>query len=132
MVGETAKARIESDFMYEGQRCVVIAQPSGVRYGYVGVPKDHPFFGKLSDDKDIESLQVHGGVGYAGNAYLEGLNGGLWWISFHCGHDFGGVDPSILNDKYKEFISFWDGPEFRTREYVEEECRSLAKQLSKV
>jgi hypothetical protein len=101
------QAVIESDFMHKDFRCLVIARPMGYRCGYVGVPKGPSApFSCFGDD-------------------------GLWWIGFDCGHICDGVDPSIIDDRYKEAMS-WNTHEFRTREYVEAECKKLAEQLGGV
>lgn len=38
--------KVESDFSYKDYRCVVIFGDMGFRCGYVGIPEDHPLYGK--------------------------------------------------------------------------------------
>ena len=37
--------KVESDFEYNGMRCVVLFLSRGHRCGYVGIPKNHPLYG---------------------------------------------------------------------------------------
>ena len=41
---------VESDFVYEGHRCVVIFGDNGYRCGYVGVGEDSPLYGMEATD----------------------------------------------------------------------------------
>lgn len=51
--------KVESDFMYEGYRCVVVFQYMGHRCGYVGVKKGRPLYGKeYSDYLDIKKSEL--------------------------------------------------------------------------
>ena len=58
--------KVESDFEYNGLRCVVTFGDMGHRCGYVGVPKTHSLYGKDYDDyleikkEDIEGKEVSG------------------------------------------------------------------------
>ena len=38
---------VESDFEYKGYRCVVIFGDMLYRCGYVGLPEDHPLYGRF-------------------------------------------------------------------------------------
>ena len=125
--------------------------------GYVGVPPDHPLHGlgysqhsdaliqpeydepvgkrgiiplmcAESDDSghllhvtpDIV-FDVHGGITFAGDGdggYPISEENDLWWFGFDCAH--AGDATKFMNH---------DGDVFRTQEYVEQECESLARQL---
>ena len=43
--------KVESDFEYDGYRCVIVFQKGGHRCGYVGIPQTHPFYGVNYSDK---------------------------------------------------------------------------------
>jgi len=43
--------KVESVFLHEGLRCVVIMTDMGHRCGYVGVPKEHPLYGKCYSEE---------------------------------------------------------------------------------
>jgi hypothetical protein len=43
--------KIEKNWEHEGYRCIVVAIDMGHRCGYVGVDKEHPFYGKEYNDE---------------------------------------------------------------------------------
>ena len=50
---------VEREFEHEGYKCVVIFGNIGHRCGYVGIPKNHPLYGKYySDHLDIKKSDV--------------------------------------------------------------------------
>ena len=53
----------------------------------------------------------------------------LWWLGFDCGHSGDAQDPELL-EHFGTTVYAWnyDGV-VRTKEYVENECKSLAEQL---
>lgn len=57
---------VEREFEHVGYKCVVIFGCAGHRCGYVGIPSNHPLFGKGYDDyleikkSDIEGRKVSG------------------------------------------------------------------------
>jgi hypothetical protein len=67
----------------------------GAWCGYVGVPKGHRLFGKVWDDPECESIEVHGGITY-GNTCAgiichvpqPGESDHVWWLGFDCAHAF--------------------------------------------
>lgn len=58
--------KIESDFIHNGLRCVVIFQDMGHRCGYVGIQKNNCLYGKSCNDyleikkEDIEDYKISG------------------------------------------------------------------------
>jgi hypothetical protein len=60
----------------------------GYANGYIGVPKEHPFFGKHYDDihREYEDLSVHGGLTYSEDHYPRQKPDGYWWIGFDTSH----------------------------------------------
>lgn len=101
--------------------------------GYVGVPKNHPAYGKSYSEIDVD---VHGGLTYANRCDGDPVNGvchkakegepdDLYWLGFDCAH-FGDITPvSLLFGIPSYDIHYW------TLEEVKQECINLAEQLSK-
>lgn len=94
--------------------------------GYVGIPKNHPLYGRNYDD-DAVDIQVHGGLTYADSD--EDWGGGLWWFGFDCSHG-GDLSPKLLMVLFeKNRFDFGRHEVYRTWEYVEREVRELSAQL---
>ena len=56
--------------------------------GYIGVPFDHPWYGK---DYDTLAVNVHGGLTYSGkdppaHSSTENIEEGYWWFGFVTAH----------------------------------------------
>ena len=52
---------VEREFEHVGYKCVVIFGDTGYRCGYVGVPKEHPLYGKnYSDHLNIDKEELDG------------------------------------------------------------------------
>jgi hypothetical protein len=173
-----SKFFVESNFIYEGLRCVVVFQSMGHRCGYVGIPKTHPLYGvSYGDQSPILMMQniadenigergilpivcfafnenkehmtpdtyfnVHGGITYSGEGNYP-IESNLWWYGFDCAHyndepDYDKVLEYNLEDedKIRQLILIHhaypiSGRSHKTQEYVEQECRNLAKQLKKI
>jgi hypothetical protein len=108
--------------------CLIVRNPHlGALYGYVGVDKNHPAFGRDYNDIDVS---VHGGLIYStfcqetehGICHLveEGEDDNTYWLGFDCAH-FGDYSPSLT--------MFDSIGEYRTIDYVKNEVANLAKQL---
>ncbi len=95
--------------------CYARRGPSGAWCGYVEVPRDHLMFG--ADYNDLE-IQVHGGLTYSD----EITETESWRFGFDCAHHMD-LAPAFVNTAY------FDGGVYRTLEYVQEQCASLALQL---
>jgi len=54
--------------------------------GYIGIPKNHPFFGKTYSEYQIYSLDVHGGVTYSESNIADKEIPDTWWIGFDTAH----------------------------------------------
>lgn len=169
--------KIESDFFFEGLRCVVIFTSMGHRCGYVGIDATHPLYradygeeisilrksdienesiGKrgiipvICMDKNLEYVRpdcyfdVHGGITYSGGNKEYPVVSDLWWFGFDCAHYGDGKDYDklreyelidvktidSLEEKYSRYRNYKEI--IRSKEYVEDECRNLAKQLNNV
>jgi hypothetical protein len=139
---------VESDFTYEGLRCVVLFQMLGYRCGYVGVPKVHELYGKDYDDV-YDKLEdgVHGGLTYAGGGEESEypVESNLWWLGFDCAHYGDGKDLDLAKEYFKEDEKIVKQLEMtaqiesmypiyepvRSLQYVENECKSLVNQINK-
>ena len=58
--------------------------PHGYGCGYIGVPPEHPWYGKHYDD--LPNVGVHGGLTYSNNNVNHQLPDGYWWIGFDTAH----------------------------------------------
>lgn len=103
------------------------------------------FFAAFDDDDRIRMdvyFNVHGGLTYSGdNNGTYPVESNLWWLGFDCGH-YGDAKDLDLVEKYwgnieriqrrleieREYRYDLDFP-VRSKEYVEEECRSLVDQI---
>lgn len=129
--------KIESDFEYNGYRCVTTFNSMGFRCGYVGIQKYRVSqLGKYWFDN---SLSVHGGVTFSGEDHpVEDPN--LYFIGFDCGHYGDGYDfDEVLrlwgdDDSIRESIYILADEKFhqfpaRTLDYVQNECRQMVDQI---
>lgn len=82
----------------------------GEANGYVGVPKDHPYWGK--DYNSIEGVSVHGGLTYGADHLPMNEPDGYWWFGFDTAHS-------------GDCVELW--PAFA----VMKETKLLAEQLAK-
>ena len=118
---------IEKEWDYKGYPCQVKAD-MGYRYGYVGVPKGHPYYGK--DYGDIE-LDVHGGLVSSGDNPDSNLED-TWWLGFGCTHYGDLPDPKYAPQGFihaRALIGFghaWTLPE------VEAQVERMVDQLEEV
>ena len=114
-----------------GYKCRIKRNPTtGTLCGYVGIPKEHRFWG--SDYNTHDELtdigdNVHGGLTYAD----EGDDG--WW--------YFGFDTAHINDFAPKMVEHWinigrtdvgvltDCMNYKTWEYVENEVHWLGKRL---
>lgn len=74
--------------------------------GYLGVPKDHPWYGQ-----DGNEIRVHGGISWSGD-HIPNLEPepNIWWLGFDCGH-YGDVIPYMM-------LSIDKDETFKDRAYV--------------
>jgi len=92
-------------------------------------------FIEAMDDSDtvrVETLfDVHGSLTYADSRNGED---GTWWLGFDCMHLGDAKDPDLMSAESlaHTYHSPWDADAVvRSKDYVEAECRSLAKQIVK-
>lgn len=134
--------------IYDGEFSIAIRKhpEMGHLCGYVGVPRDHPWYGFqynqclqgckgepnsikpdliswLCDHEKPETLlvEVHGGLTFSGEGDGEYLPKGFWWFGFDCAH-LGDLMPNFPHG----------GGTYKDEHYVERECKGLVKQLRSV
>lgn len=125
-----------------GLPCLIVRNSVGALCGYVGIAPDHPLHGKGYDDADDAGVNVHGGLSFAaacregaedrGICHLPepGEPDAVWWFGFDCAHAFD-MSPNIFRrGSYPSSLRSTET--YRDRAYVENECRSLARQLKEM
>lgn len=111
------KFEIENNFMYRGQRCLILK--GDWRCGYVGIKPGHLLYGieydcrgpDLTEPSPMTLLDCHGGLTYSSKSRLS-KDDGVWWFGFDTAH------------------SFDQGIGGRSLEYVTDEVIKLADQLA--
>ena len=119
--------------------CYIYRHPRrGHLCGYVDIPRSHPLYGIDHANEIFDmitgDIKVHGGISFTGRLnnpynnkelpdYFDDLHD--WLIGFDCNHaedyaPFRPCDESELIELKQEY---------RTAEYVADECKKLAKQL---
>jgi hypothetical protein len=107
---------------------------TGTLCGYVGIPKEHRFWGIGYEEGNVElseiEVDVHGGITYS----AEGKDG-WWYFGFDTAHmdDFCpkivettiAVRGTVSDHKF----NYWDSMNYRTWEFVEDEIHWLGKRL---
>ncbi len=103
--------------------------------GYVGLPPEHPLYGKdYNQVEETHDIRVHGGLTYSAlcneaigicHKPAPGEPEDLFWLGFDCAHG-GDLEPAI------RALGFGFHAVYRDLEYVKQECEQLADQLEKV
>jgi hypothetical protein len=121
--------------------CLAVRGPLGAWCGYVGVDKKHPLYKKRYQDVDA---RVHGGLTFsdfcadkADEAHAichvpgPGEPDKVWWFGFDCAHGHDCI-PGMGSMPYLPVMTeiFSNVHEYRDLNYVKENCRQLAVQLS--
>lgn len=134
---------VEKEFEHKGLKCVITFSYMGHRCGYVGVPKEHPLYNQDYRNREISNLSCHGGVTYADGGVNSNypIESDLWWIGFDCAHCCDGKDLDLALKKFPDkaqsismlkMFEIGSNIEVRSLEYVEENCKELAEQLSEL
>jgi hypothetical protein len=131
-----------------GYDCLIVRNPLGALCGYVGVPPGHACYGVPYDDircqgPDDDYIDVHGGLTYSDfcdenadeakgicHVPLAGRPAKVWWLGFDCAHSMD-IAPSMeARDRERGWPPIrFGGGSYRTIEYVQHECASVARQL---
>ncbi len=113
--------------------------PMGHFCGYVGVPQGHRLFGERGGD-----LSAHGGITSTGlcakgadevtglcHKPLPGRPEKVWWFGFDCAHCFD-IMPGMgaMLGGIERVFKISEDSEYRTLDYVKEQCRDLARQIA--
>lgn len=115
-----------------GLTCVAIRNSLGAWCGYVLVPSGHRYFGQ--GYRDIEESgeypDIHGGITFSG---VLPDHPGTWALGFDCSHseDYSPSYAAILTMAGTVPLPFIEGTEYRTLDFVKQECAKLAKFISK-
>jgi len=113
-----------TDFIHAGFSCFTLRNNLGAWCGYVGVPRDHKYYGVRYNDIDVD---VHGGLTYSSlcsgaicHVPEPGMPDDVWWFGFDTAH---------LMDRLPHREAYFNSGTYRTLEYTQEETRKLADQL---
>jgi hypothetical protein len=113
-----------------GYKCRISRmEGSGALCGYVGIPKEHRFWGVNYDgDRELEDIadNVHGGL-----TYSQQGDDGWWYFGFDTTHanDFAPKLVELLIDLGRKDLPFTDCMNYKTWEFVEGEVHWLGKRL---
>ena len=113
-----------------GYKCRIVRNEiTGVLLGYVGIPKEHRFWGFSYDAEDELrdiSYHVHGGLTYG----QEGSDD-YWYFGFDTNHmdDFAPKMIELLLERKHDVGTLTDCTKYKTWEYVEDQIFWLGKRL---
>jgi len=114
------------DFVHAGLACLALRNHHGNWCGYVGVPPEHPAYGKSYGDVDVD---VDGGLTYARRCEepichisQPGMPDDVYWLGFDCGHAWD-LTPAWRMERIREEV-------YRDLPFVMREIKSLAQQLA--
>ncbi len=118
----------------------ILVSPTMPHYcGYVSIDKNHKHYRKTYDN--LQNIDIHGGLTFAGDAYWEESNN--HWLGFdalHLGDAYAWEegkelittdDEKIQVKSAQNILGKYPEPEAEIRDlnYIIEQCESLAKQL---
>jgi hypothetical protein len=130
-----------------GMPCLIVRNSMGGLCGYVGVSREHKFYGADYSDVDgydtDNNIRVHGGLTFSDKCAPEGKERGIchivepgedddvWWFGFDCGHSFDFIPGMHAREKklWPLAPSLHRDSTYRTVEYVKEQVANLARQL---
>jgi hypothetical protein len=117
-----------------GLPCLIVRARPGALCGYVGVSRDHPFYG-LDYDNEVIAVEVHGGLTFASKCQEHGREGDtichkvepgedddVWWLGFDCSHP-GDLCPS------HDLLHRYPRGTYKDIAFVTREVEALARQL---
>lgn len=128
---------------YKGYPYVVMITAQCFRVGYVGIPKDHKYYGKTYDELHID---CHGGLTYSNNALSWQEDKDVWWVGFDCAHCWDGYDIESALETFKDYPESIDvinrnllfmervntSRTIRTLDYCIEQCEQIIDQICEV
>ena len=105
-----------------GLKFRVLRMSWGIWNGYVILPKGHIFHGKNMSDKEIEDLQVHGGITYSAPGGNDWSKDDDWILGFDTNH----MHDFSPDSKIRDFKIFLNGcKNYKTHTYVVQETKNL-------
>ena len=113
-----------------GYKCRIMRNEiTGSLCGYVGIPREHRFWGteyNTHDELDDISDNVHGGL-----TYSREESDGWWYFGFDTSHadDFPPKIVELLISNGRKDFAFFDCMNYRTWDFVEGEIHWLGKRL---
>jgi hypothetical protein len=112
-----------------GYKCRISRmEGSGALCGYVGIPKEHRFWGASYEDDELRDIgdNVHGGI-----TYSQQGDDGWWYFGFDTTHinDFAPKLVELLIDLGRKDLPFTDCMNYKTWEFVEDQVFWLGKRL---
>ena len=113
-----------------GYKCRIVRNEiTGSLCGYVGIPREHRFWGteyNTHDELDDISDNVHGGL-----TYSREESDGWWYFGFDTNHidDFAPKLVEMLIDRGRKDFAFFKCMNYKTWEFVEDEIHWLGKRL---
>lgn len=126
-----------------GLPCLAVRSPhNGNWCGYVGLPPEHPMYGRGYDDDGVD-FDVHGGLTFSnkcspGKDESQGIchtpapgePDDVWWFGFDCSHSWD-YSPQDVKDEDELGYSYalMEGQQYRTLAYVQQQCTRLAGQF---
>lgn len=141
-------------FTAHGLKCLVLRQKKmGHLCGYVQIPRGTPLWKELKkkgkrytlpgtthsfrkpgyDRKLLRGLYCHGGLTFSGPMHFYRARRGLW-VGFDCAH-FTDIVPGLIEQLTAlgmDVTHHFESGTYKDLAFVEEQCRSLAKQISEV
>lgn len=115
-----------------GFPCLMRRNLIGTWCGYVGVPKDHVFYGKDYDEMP-DSIEVHGGITYSDYGSInvplfDEIKSGdeYFWFGFDCAH-YGDLIPGMIALNRQQFGNF---ETYKDINFAAAETTKLAQQLA--
>ena len=110
---------------YKGIICQAQRNDLGCWCGYIEVPKDHPWF---DEDETNMTVDVHGGLTYAGNRFDE-----HFVVGFDCAHssDICPFQPSYNKRMKKDLKDQYDEQAMQIKESIKRLEELEAKYFSK-
>lgn len=145
-VNKVQCAAVEGGGVHKGYEYLIVLTPMGHRCGYVAINDNHALYKEESyDSKKISELKMHWGCTFYGKQFTDSACNDKW-IGFDCAHSGDRPDTQAtkesfpgLHEKRLEGLKIQDEmylhPCFvdhtiKTKEYVEEQCKSIIDQLT--
>lgn len=108
--------------------------------GYVGITKEHPYYGRRYNTKEMMNLGVHGGLTFTGKLDMTDVKHSdkHWWLGFDCAHAFDYIPMldivihGVPEDTFLPILQGNDPHSYKNIGFVTEQIDHLGQQLVKV